>query len=242
MCTGVAIGWRPDSGVVCKGLSSHKDTLKEDIKKYVKFHLLADLTTDDGYKLEFEEPYEPYGPDEYETEEFTPYFTEEGILSKKVFDEVYAWIKSNEAQVLKWLLKSIAMEHTLVKVAGDQDLSYCESGGHQNLSRCKGKSQDMRMCIAEGKQNFRNCEAREQIFRGCSAEETQDFAFCKSKVQYIAYMEIVGDEECSKFLIKLSNKNNLITMAMLVRMAMACEDSKIDEILEGGVKNDSDKS
>jgi hypothetical protein len=53
MCRGLALGYNRKTGeIICKGLSSHTDTLnKED--NFVKLEIICDDRNKDGYKIVF---------------------------------------------------------------------------------------------------------------------------------------------------------------------------------------------
>jgi hypothetical protein len=102
MCRGLALGFHVESKkVICKGLSSHTETLRELEDECIKLEIIATDTVERNFLLELDEQ---YADDKWVREKFKGWITKAGSISKRLNDCLENWISNNEIFIYKSLV------------------------------------------------------------------------------------------------------------------------------------------
>jgi hypothetical protein len=180
MCRGLALGYNRKTGeIICKGLSSHTDTLKKE-DNFVKLEIICDDTNKDGYKIVADEQY---------SKEDKEFFTENGELKKPFYDIIYKWVKENELQIIRWLLVNRTyteaennLDQYSCKAENNLDQYSCKAGNNLNQYSCKaGNNLKQSSCKAGNDLKQYSCEAGNDLKQSsCKAGNDLNQYSCKA--------------------------------------------------------------
>jgi hypothetical protein len=191
MCRGLALGWNFSNGIVCKGVSSHTDTLDNLEDKFLKLELIIDDSKEDGYSLELNE--------NYSKDKLIPFkecLNKKGELKKEVYKIIIQEIMKDENKYLRWLLKN----RSYAKSKGDCDNSYQEVG---------------RNCYNSSQKVGGDCYNSSQKVGGDyynSYQKVGGEIYINNIINY--------DNEVDTFIKKLSDEHIKLSWKMLVRLAI----------------------
>ena len=202
MCKGLALGFNYKKGVVCKGLSHHTETLKNEEDDFLKLELMIS-DNKDGYILEIDEQYS-----KDKEHKFKEMVTKQGKLKKEVKKIVMKHIKDNELQFVKWLLKN----QTYKQISENLNQYFCEAGENLDQSSCEA---------GENLYQY-SCKADKDLYQdSCKAGKTLYNHNCKAKKMTVQYIK-VKDKKTTEFIKMLSDKaeDNVLYMKDLVKWAI----------------------
>ena len=105
MCRGLAIGFNVETKkMICTGKSSHTETLGSQEDSCIKFEIIVDDRSKNGYFIELDEQYSVKGKlDSLVQNKFKKYLSKLGTR-KNIEDILETWRKRNDKKILRYLL------------------------------------------------------------------------------------------------------------------------------------------
>jgi hypothetical protein len=123
MCRGLAAGYNIKTHkMICKGKSSHTDTLGNKEDDCIKLELIATDTNDRRFIVELDEQYDK---DDYVLKKFPGWITKGWQISKKLNDVIEKWISENEL----FICRSLITLQSYARYEGSINNS-CQNGNH----------------------------------------------------------------------------------------------------------------
>jgi len=250
MCRGLAIGYNVKSDkFLCKGFSSHTETLGDDEDNCVKLEAIIDESSECGYYIELDNQYLVGGKIDatvYNT--FKKYLTKTGI-NKLLADKIEAWRKKNDKKLLRWLLfcRSYARGETIDNnFQTGEDISNNSQNGKTIDNRSqKGetiynhyqKGETINNCYQKGETIDNNFQTGEDISNNSQKGETIDNRFQKGETINNCYQEgkticitgaiITGNAAITKI---ISDAGNDLTLSRLIEYVAKNADSILSTI------------
>jgi hypothetical protein len=232
MCRGLALGLSKEMKVVCKGLSSHYKTLKNE-DEYLKFEIIIDENNKDGYKLEMDEDYKN---DSYIQKIFLEFF-EDNKLKKEIYDFVYNWIKENEIKVLRWLLfnKSYGNFNNNNNNSSQKVEGNCNNSSQKVEGNCDNSFQEVKGTCDNSFQKVEgNCNNSFQEVKGTCDNSSQE-------VKGDIYINSIKNfkPKIDDFIEMLTKEYNYkLTWKILVKLAMKGYEKDLHKSKNSGIKNE----